>query len=299
MNKSWSWKGYHIAWKLDNESENKEIAILLIHGFGASKDHWRFNQKVISSKAPCYSIDLVGFGESSQPKAQLAYEKKQSDSFNYCFDQWGQQIIDFCEEIVKRPVLLIGNSIGAVVALKASKELQKRCLGVVLIDCAQRTMDDKRLAEQSLPMRFMRPVIKTLVRQRFLSKTLFINAAKPNFIKRILKTAYPSGNNINQELIDILFQPTQREGAPEAFRGFINLFDDYLATDLLKNLEIPVYLIWGEKDPWEPVKEAQSWTRSFSCIESLSIIPNAGHCPHDEMPDKVNPILEKIIQEAI
>ena len=107
-------------------------------------------------------------------------------------------------------------------------------------------MDDKRLAEQSLLMRFLRPVIKTLVRQRILSSNIFKNAANPNFIEKILKVAYPSGSNVNAELIDILFKPTQGKGAPEAFRGFINLFDDHLAPDLLKHLRIPVYLIWGE-----------------------------------------------------
>ena len=100
-------------------------------------------------------------------------------------------------------------------------------------------------------------------------------------------------------MIDIIFKPTQREGASEAFRGFINLFDDYLAPDLLKQLNNPVHLIWGEKDPWEPVKEAQKWFETFECVQSLDIIPEAGHCLHDEMPEKVNPILKKIIQEAI
>ena len=105
-------------------------------------------------------------------------------------------------------------------------------------------MDDKRLIEQSLLMRFIRPVIKTLVRQRLLSSNLFKNAANPNFIEKVLKIAYPTGNNVNNELINILFQPTQSKGAPEAFRGFINLFDDYLAPDLLKNFTSPVHLIW-------------------------------------------------------
>tara|TARA_Y100001968_G_C18881114_1_gene491779 strand:- start:65 stop:547 length:483 start_codon:yes stop_codon:yes gene_type:complete len=160
-------------------------------------------------------------------------------------------------------------------------------------------MDDKRLAEQPLIMRFLRPIIKTLVRQKYLSTTLFKNAANPNFIQKILKVAYPSGVNINQELINILWKPTQRKGAPEAFRGFINLFDDHLAPDLLKNVKIPVYLIWGEKDPWEPVQEAKEWLDTFECIRTLEVISNAGHCPHDEMPEKVNPIIKKIIQETI
>ena len=299
MKQFWTWQNLQIAWQVEGEEIPSPIAIVLIHGFGASKDHWRLNQKKIGLKAPCYALDLVGFGESSQPNSCLLYERKTSKSFIYCFDSWSQQVFDFCNEVVKKPVLLIGNSIGGVIALNTSNKLSQKCLGVVLIDCAQRTMDDKRLAEQSLLMRFLRPVIKTIVRQRFLSSTLFKNAANPKFIAKILKIAYPSGGNVNQELIDILFQPTQRKGAKEAFRGFINLFDDYLAPDLLTHFEKPVHLIWGEKDPWEPVKEAKKWTKTFKCIRSLEIISNAGHCPHDEMPEKVNPIIEKIIQEAM
>ncbi len=299
MKQFWNWKNYQIAWQVEETYNNSEIAIVLIHGFGACKDHWRFNQKNISSIAPCYALDLVGFGDSSQPNSQILYEKKTSENFNYCFDNWSQQVYDFCNEIVKKPVLLIGNSIGGVIALNTSKKLSKKCLGIILIDCAQRSMDDKRLAEQSLLMRFLRPVIKTFVRQRLLSSTIFKNAANPTFIAKILKVAYPSGNNVDEELIETLFKPTQGIGAPEAFRGFINLFDDYLAPDLLKELNNPVHLIWGEKDPWEPVNEAHRWLETFECIKSLYIIEEAGHCPHDEMPEEVNPILKKIIQEAI
>ncbi len=299
MKNLWNWKGLQVSWQVEDQKNNSDVAVILIHGFGANKNHWRFNQKIISSIAPCYAIDLVGFGESSQPNSQLLYEKKTTENFNYCFDNWSQQVFDFCNEIVKRPVILIGNSIGGVIALKTSEKLSNKCLKVILIDCAQRTMDDKRLEEQSLLMRFLRPVIKTLVRQRILSSNLFSNAANPNFIAKILKVAYPSGYNVDQELINILFLPTQGKGAKEAFRGFINLFDDYLAPDLLRKLNKPVYLIWGEKDPWEPVKEARKWFETFECIKSLDIISNAGHCPHDEMPEKVNPIILKIIQEAI
>ena len=302
MKQYWNWKNYQIAWQVEGkekEANESKMAIVLIHGFGACKDHWRFNQKNISSIMPCYALDLVGFGESSQPNSKLLYEKKALNNFNYCFDNWSEQVFDFCNEIVKKPVLLIGNSIGGVIALITSNKLSNKCLGVILIDCAQRTMDDKRLLEQSLLMRFLRPVIKTLVRQRFLSSNLFKNAANPTFIEKVLKIAYPSGNNIDDELINILFKPTQRKGAPEAFRGFINLFDDYLAPDLLKNFQKPVHLIWGEKDPWEPVKEAEKWFKAFECIKTFEVIQNAGHCPHDEMPEKVNPILVKLIQEAI
>ncbi len=299
MKNLWIWNNHQISWKVEQENKNASLAIVLIHGFGASKDHWRFNQKKFGKIAPCYALDLIGFGESSQPISKLQYERNIPNSFFYSFDKWTDQIIDFCNQIVQKPVLLVGNSIGAVIALNAAEKISHACKGVILIDCAQRTMDDKRLGEQPLFMRFIRPIIKTFVRQRFLSETIFKNAAKPDFIRRILKIAYPSGNNIDDELIEILYKPTQRIGASEAFRGFINIFDDHLAPDILKHLEIPVYLIWGEKDPWEPIKEARRWSREYKCIQSLDIILNAGHCPHDERPDKVNPIILGIIQEAM
>ena len=149
-------------------------------------------------------------------------------------------------------------------------------------------MDDKQLATQPARMAWIRPALKAMVRQRWLSSALFRNAARPAVIRRVLKQAYPSGRNIDADLVDLLFQPTQRDGAAEAFRGFINLFDDYLAPDLMRELPVPVDLIWGENDPWELLEEAQHWAQTIPRIRSLSVIANAGHCPHDEQPDRVN-----------
>ena len=130
-----------------------------------------------------------------------------------------------------------------------------------------------------------------MVRQRWLSTALFRNAARPRVIRSVLKQAYPSGSNIDDELIDLLYHPTQRNGAAEAFRGFINLFDDYLAPQLMEELKLPVDLIWGERDPWEPLPEAQRWSENIACVRSLTVIPRAGHCPHDETPSATNQAL--------
>ena len=274
------------------------FAVLLIHGFGANTQHWRFNQPVLAELVPTYAIDLLGFGRSDQPRARLKDEAEQEGSVHYGFDLWGQQVADFCREVIGRPVLLVGNSIGGVVALRAAQLLQDQCRGVVLIDCAQRLMDDKQLATQPAWMAWIRPLLKAMVRQRWLSTALFRNAARPGVIRSVLKQAYPSGNNIDDALVDLLYQPTQRDGAAEAFRGFINLFDDDLAPDLMQNLSIPVHLIWGEQDPWEPLVEAQRWAKTIDCIFSLEVISGAGHCPHDEAPGPVNNALKRLLQQA-
>ena len=295
----WEWKGLKIAWKVEGIANKSKLAIVLIHGFGACKEHWRYNQSFIGSFAPCYAIDLIGYGNSSQPNAKLINESKNKENFEYCFDNWGQQIADFCKEIVQEQVLIVGNSIGGIIALRASQILNNQCSGLILINCAQRTMDDKRLNEKNIPIKLFRPILKNCVRQKWLSKNIFKFVAKPLFIKKILKIAYPTQNNIDEKLIQVLLEPTQREGAPEAFRGFINLFNDYLAPDILKDLNINVDLIWGENDPWEPLNEAEKWANTFQCIRSLSIVKNCGHCPHDEDPDTVNNLILKTIQQTI
>jgi len=198
--KTWNWKNWEISWSLSEESSSeKNINILLIHGFGASKNHWRHNQDFLSKFSNCYAIDLLGFGNSSQPSALLNYEYDNEISIKYSFDLWSNQISTFCSEVIKSPVYLVGNSIGGVIALKAAEVLKNKCKGVILIDCAQRTMDDKRLKKSDILMNLMRPVLKTIVRQRVISNTLFTRAANPKVIKKILEQAYPSGKNIDEE----------------------------------------------------------------------------------------------------
>ena len=308
----WTWKqadgsSLEVAWQChadtpDHEQNSSVPAVVLVHGFGASGNHWRHNLPVLGKYTRTYALDLIGFGDSSQPQALLPGEQhgvdraKSSQALIYSFDLWGQQVSDFCNAIVQGPVLLVGNSIGGVVALRAAQLLEDRCKGVVLIDCAQRLMDDKQLATQPAWMAWIRPLLKTLVSQRWLSTALFRNAARPRVIRSVLKQAYPSGNNIDDQLVELLYKPTQRPGAAEAFRGFINLFNDHLAPDLLDHLQQPVDLIWGQKDPWEPVAEAQEWAKRFSCIQSLKILTNVGHCPHDESPEQVNNELINILE---
>ena len=305
----WRWHrpnetNLEVSWCHQGHTCGDAPAVVLIHGFGANTAHWRHTIPALSRHRATYALDLIGFGGSSQPKAQLNGEQPGDDGLIYSFDLWGAQVADFCREVVKGPVQLVGNSIGGVVALRAAQLLAEHpgsspCRGVVLIDCAQRLMDDKQLATQPAWMAWIRPLLKTMVRQRWLSTALFRNAARPSVIRSVLKQAYPSGANVDDDLVQLLYQPTQRSGAAEAFRGFINLFNDHLAPDLLAHLTIPVDLIWGERDPWEPLPEAQRWAERYECIRSITVIPGAGHCPHDEHPEPVNQQLERCLATQI
>ena len=85
-------------------NSDADPAVLLIHGFGANTNHWRFNQPVLAKQAPTYAIDLLGFGRSDQPRARLKDEQDSAACVHYGFDLWGQQVADFCRQVIDRPV---------------------------------------------------------------------------------------------------------------------------------------------------------------------------------------------------
>ena len=297
----WTWRGFNISYCQIHPSTSgspPRRAALLIHGFGASKGHWRHNLAALSQDASVYAIDLLGFGNSSKPMSCLEGEAPLTGGVRYCFDLWAEQIRDFCFDVIgiDTPIelQLIGNSIGGVVALNATRLLEachQPPRQVILIDCAQRELDLKRLSEQPWAVQISRPLLMAVVRQRWLIRSLLQVLARRPFVRNVLKQAYPSGRNVDDALVELLLAPSREPGATESFRGFVNLFNDWLAPQLLAQIQAPVRLLWGEDDPWEPVEEARRWEREHTCVQELKVLPGLGHCPHDEGPDQVNPIL--------
>lgn len=294
----WDWRGHRISW-MRQGSPDAAKAVVLIHGFGASLRHWRHNIPVLSAEAEVFALDLLGFGASEKPPSQLEGEPSQLGSVRYGFALWAELVADFitthvCGLHPQRPFHIVGNSIGGVVALAAAQLLCRRGLPptqVVLIDCAQRTLDERRVSELPIFQRLSRPLLKRMVRERWLTAPLFRVLARPAFIRQVLAEAYPTGANVDEELVALLHQPSQDGGAAESFRGFVNLFADVLAPDFLAELELPVRMIWGGADPWESPDEARRWAHAFPAIRDLKVLEGLGHCPHDEAPEQVNPIL--------
>jgi pimeloyl-ACP methyl ester carboxylesterase len=66
------------------------------------------------------------------------------------------------------------------------------------------------------------------------------------------------------------------------------------ATERLKELKIPVQLIWGADDPLFPLVHA---TRAQSLIKGskLVVIEGAGHTPQAERPEEFNRVLDRFL----
>ena len=60
---TWNWRGHQIKYTIAGAGQ----PLLLIHGFGASIDHWRKNIPVLAEGGyQVYAIDLLGFGDSDK-----------------------------------------------------------------------------------------------------------------------------------------------------------------------------------------------------------------------------------------
>ena len=68
----WQWRDQSIYYVCAGKSDPTTPPILLIHGFGASTDHWRKNIGYLGQFFQVWAIDLLGFGRSAKPNWQYS-----------------------------------------------------------------------------------------------------------------------------------------------------------------------------------------------------------------------------------
>ena len=92
---TWSWQGQPVGVVAAPAQEQAEAApVVLIHGFGACKEHWRHNVETLRRERAVYALDLIGFGASGKPRARLADEPEASGSPVHGLGLCGQQGAD-------------------------------------------------------------------------------------------------------------------------------------------------------------------------------------------------------------
>jgi pimeloyl-ACP methyl ester carboxylesterase len=124
---SFAWRGHQINYRVEGPVEGPPV--LLLHGFGASIQHWRKTWPALED-AGCrvFALDFLGFGASSKPDLGIG---------GYCLELWRDLCIDFISEFgtSEAQFILVGNSIGSLVALMTAVALPDRIRGLCLIAC--------------------------------------------------------------------------------------------------------------------------------------------------------------------
>jgi len=283
--KTWIWQGFTICYQTQGTTGP---AVVLVHGFGASWWHWRKNIPVLAENCRVYAIDLIGFGGSAKPEP--------GDKIAYTLETWGQQVADFCREVVGEAAFLVGNSIGCIVAMQAAVSQPDIALGVALLNCSLRLLHDRKRATLPWIRRAGAPLLQRVLSIKPVGEFFFNQVAKPKTVRKILLKAYANAEVVTDELVDILTSPASDPGAVAVFLAFTSYSTGPLPEDLLPLLPCPAIILWGAADPWEPIELGRELA-NFEQVQKFIPLEGVGHCPQDEAPELVNPILQDWIWE--
>ena len=262
----------------EKDSFSTKPAILLIHGFGASTHHWRHNIPELSKFYEVHALDLLGFGQSAKPK-----------ELNYGGPLWRDQVVAYVNEKICRPTVLVGNSLGGYAALAAGSALGNKAAGVVLLNAAGRFTEEKNAS----PGFFSKGI--QLIGSRFLKdplvqRLIFENLRRPGTIRRTLNQVYIDKTNVDDELVEAIRKPSLDKGAFQVFRSVFEPGGPpgKPLDELFKTLQSPLLLLWGNRDPWMNAPGKRSIFKRYTPEQTKEVVLEAGHCPHDEVPEKVN-----------
>ncbi len=288
----WNWNGFKICWSVTGE--NNETPIIFLHGFGASRKHWRNNLEFFAKRNyASYSLDLVGFGDSDQPGI------RQIGKLNN--EIWCNQVKDFIAQVI-RPVnsgkvILIGNSLGSLVALTCAVSLDDQIKTVIASPLPDQIYENQmNLKNKPFLKKFKFWLTKIFFIFLPLEIILFL-ITKLGFIKLGLNSAYYKKDNIDPELIDLVTKPVLRRTSARSLRamciGMSSRDEKFKASYLLRKLgeskKVPFLLIWGDKDNFIPLFLGKK-IANFHRWVKLEIVSNSGHCIHDEDPSVFNKI---------
>ncbi|MCP9849534.1 alpha/beta fold hydrolase [Cyanobium sp. Morenito 9A2] len=254
-------------------------ALLLVHGFGASTDHWRFNIPVLAEHHEVHALDLLGFGRSAKPEG-LAYGGA----------LWCDQLAAYVRERIGRPTVLAGNSLGGYAALAAGVALGELAAGVVLLNAAGPFSAEQREPEGWGAIA-RATVGSALLRSPVLQRLLFENLRRPATIRRTLNQVYVDRTNVDAELVEAIRRPSLDPGAFGVFRTVFDIPRGQPLDGLFDQLKAPLLLIWGLKDPWINAEGRRARFLAHAPAGTREVLLQAGHCPHDELPAVVNQAL--------
>ena len=263
-------------------------ALLLVHGFGASTDHWRHNLPALAERHEVHAIDLLGFGRSAKPTG-----------LPYGGALWRDQLVAYVRERIGRPTVLVGNSLGGYAALAAGAALSSvsdsaaetpLAAGVVLLNAAGPFSED-----QVEPRRWGATVRKTFGRAILTSpvvqRLLFENLRRPATVRRTLERVYVDRTNVDDALVESILRPSRDPGAFGVFRTVFDIPRGEPLDGLFSRLGAPLLLLWGMRDPWMNTAGRRASFARHAPPRTSEVVLEAGHCPHDEVPDQVNAAL--------
>ena len=253
------------------------LPVILIHGFGGSMWQWEQQQRALSQHFRVLTLDLPGAGLSDKPE------------IDYRPDQMLDFFVGFMDAVKIQQATLVGNSMGAGLAIGMALAHPTRVAKLVLID--------------GLPQHVMEKLTSPSVRRALETSAPSWLVSFGNWLfgglmtESVLKEIVHDPALLTPAVIERSKRNRQRPGLIKPImtvRANLPLWESGFATRV-GEITHPTLVIWGEEDRVFPIAVGEELHQTIKGSRFIRI-PNAGHIPQWERPDLVNQELITFIQ---
>jgi pimeloyl-ACP methyl ester carboxylesterase len=259
-------EGRYGAVRYWESAPQRGLPILLIHGYGAMIEHWRAIMRPIAEQHTLYALDLHYFGRSAIPAEPPSRQL------------WADQIAEFIAGVCPGPAVVVGHSMGGMVAAQLAINYSFLVRGLVLT--AATGLNDP----SNQPSAFDNLVF-AVARAPGIGETLAGIVANDRGARQGLLSAYHRKERVTPELIEQFAAPLRRPGGPAAYLAVTRTFPRLFLEAERGAISAPTLLIWGAEDRSVPPALAAYFQRTLIPQATITMIPNSGHCAFDETPE--------------
>lgn len=261
------------------ELEGHGPPLVLLHGFADSADTWRLVLDRLARRGrSALALDLPGFGAADALDPQRGV-LEQLDAFA------AAGVAHASDQAGGAPVVLAGNSLGGCVALRLGERAVQRGLplaGVVPIGPAGLDMPRWFGVIERDPV--VRGILASPVPLPEVAMRAVVGEAyrRLAFSRRALATA---------EVVASFAQHlAQRAALVRVLENGRRLLPELASPFALAEVDVPVLLVWGDRDRMVPHTGAQ---RVLEALPETTheVLAGVGHCPQVEAPDALTELL--------
>ena len=232
--------------------------VLLLHGFGASLQAWDDWAPALEKNLRVLRIDIPGFGLSGP-----AVNQDYSDAADVA------HVIALLDQLGMQQVIVAGHSMGGRIAWNLAAAHPERVSKLVLLS-PDGFPDPNAKSDKTYEV----PTLLGLMQYSLPQWALRMGGVAPAFADNSQLTP-----PMMQRYHDMMLAPGVRTALLERMRQTRN--SDPVAR--LQSITVPTLLIWGEKDAFIPVGNAQDYLKAMPQAK-LVTLPGVGHVLHEEAP---------------
>jgi pimeloyl-ACP methyl ester carboxylesterase len=256
------------------ELEGDGLPILMFHGYADSADTWRQSLALLAREGHrAVAVDLPGFGAADplNPEAVLPQ-----------LDEFALAAVRYAAGRPRKPVLVVGNSLGGCVALRVAERHGDRLVGVAGV--APAGLEMSRL----LNIVQRDPALRTLLALPTPVPSLVLRAAVARLYRQL---AFAAPDRIDPIVISAFTWHHRRRARVAHYLDTAHrLLPELRHPFELERISVPVMLIWGDRDRLVFHRGAQ---RVLDAVpeSKLELLEGVGHCPQVEAPKRFTELL--------